>query len=228
MPDEPSTLSEWKRFLAEQMKILDVVWEEGLDPIWQFAPADTVKQVADKADAFYQAYWDVFRSAVKAENIDDLRREVGSAVGEAQKIVAEAWKMVAGEYVDRAERGITQTNVLSSPLSKAKQLFRDAKEAATKGDRLISPGDKPIEAVKEFRNAIGLSIKCEDEIDDAARANNVAIQKDSREKAGLKISKARLWVAIVAVVLAVASAGWWGRPVLDSLFPSSNEVTQES
>lgn len=227
MADEPSKFLEWKEFLANQMIILDEVWTENLDPIWQFALADTVKQVADRADAFYQAYWDVFRAAVKAENLADLRREAEDAVREAKKIVAEAWRMVAGEYVDRAERVITQTKVESSPLSKAKQLFRSAKEAATKGDRLISPGEKPLEAVRKFKDAIGLSIQCEDEIDDAIRANNVARQKDFREEAGLKISKFRLWVSIVGVIVAIAGVGWWGRPLLNFLFGLANKVTQE-
>ena len=133
--------------------------------------------------------------------------------------------MVAGEYVDHAERVIAQTKVQSSPLSRAKQLFRDAKEAATKGDRLISPSEKPLEAVKEFRKAIGLSNQCEDEIDDAARANDVARQKDFREEVGLKISKTRLWVNIGAIIVTLA-VGWWGRHLLHLLFAAPNEVTQ--
>lgn len=200
-------LDEWRRFLTDEMNILDKVWEDDLDDLWRFTPNDLARTIADYADEFYQRYWEVFRAVLQGndgkKSWEDMKLEARNAASEAREYVSKAWATVVAHKIDLAERKLESLTGSSAPLINAKQAFRNAKTGYSKAEKRSTHG-RHDDALAQFRESMGLIDRCEDEIDEAKRQHLVVIEQQNASRITISIRKRTLIVAVSSGFVALA------------------------
>ena len=208
MSDETPSIDEWRKFLIEEMSVLDKVWEQDLDDLWTFTPERLARHVAEFADEFYQAYWDMFRATVQntGKPWEQMKREAQAAAIEAQEKVARAWASVVGDKIDRVERDLeSSTKQPRVPLLKAKQLMRHAKDMKAKAEKAVTRGGDHATAIGCFREAVNFAIQSDEELEEAKRQAELASEQRKATSFTIRLTLWRLIVAAIVGLAAIAS-----------------------
>ena len=187
-----SNLADWQSFLKQKMQALDEIWDL-LDDVWKEAPSELTGEITDKADAFYQAYWDLFHAAVENQNINEVQEEVQEALSKAGKEVASAWKIVADFRTQRSENDLTKAIESGlSPLFEPRKSLRDAKAAISEGEKKSTEGNY-VASVNKYKECIQNCLVCDDIIGDAWEVYK-------RERKGSR----RGWIQLIVSIILVA------------------------
>lgn len=188
-------LVNWQSFLKQKMQTLDELWKL-LDEVWKEAPSELTGEITDKADAFYQAYWDLFHAAVEHQNLEEVQGEVQDALNDAGHEVSSAWKIVVDFRTQKSEDELKNaSNSGVSPLSEPRKALRDARAAISEGEE-ESGMNNYVSSVGKYKSCIEMCYLCDDKIGDAWETHR-------REKKRARAD----WVKIViyAAVAAVLS-----------------------
>lgn len=205
MSEPMPTFDEWRRFLMEEMAILDKVWEQDLDDIWTYTTTPLARIVAEIADEFYQAYWEMFRATLQKNDKPwkEMKQEAKAAAKGAEECVSRAWGTVVGDKIDRVERDLDATKDLRASVLKAKQLLRDARAAKSKAEKATTR-QLYKDAIKYYRDAIELAIRSDDELEEARRQAGLINEQQKATSITIRLTKSRVIIAAIAVLIALS------------------------
>lgn len=205
MSNSTPSLDEWRRFLTDEMNILDKVWENELDDVWPYTPNDLTRTLADIADEFYQAYWEMFRAVLHdpaTKSWDEMKRDAKKAASDAVEHVSRAWETVVRNKITRVERAVEDIRATKAPLQDVNPLLREAKAAQRKAEKCASR-DQYDGAIHQYRDAMKLITQCEDQLEEAKRQLSILTNGRQATLTNTRLTKTRVIVAIIAALVAL-------------------------
>lgn len=218
-----SDLERWQELLKQKMAVLDQLWAS-LDDIWPLVPSAISPQVSDRADNFYQSYWDVFHAAVESKVLEELSKALDEPVNKAAEHVAEAWRTVTFTRVEQLE-GRIESARQSGPvqLAEARATLRQAKTYLENGSKEATAGRHP-QAINLFKQCITYCDAGVDRVDDALRIMQSAIQEANRRERAQEmtiiVSRKQVTIGLISLIatILIAIVGWF--ITLQYLLPS--------
>ena len=209
MPEnnKPS-FQEWQTFLSEEMSVLDRLWEEDLDEVWTFVPSELASKIADVADRFYQAYWDLFRAVLESDKSwNEMKSDAKVAAAEARTIVGEAWLTVAEYNLLQAERQIEELRreYPQSPQLQLNKDFRGAKEAQARAVKAAGHATPRVDRIiGDSKKALLLINNCTDEAAEARRQAALQSGNESHHRQTIQLTKWRITIAVLSALVGLA------------------------
>lgn len=205
MSDPPPSFDEWRRFLIEEMSILDKVWERDLDDIWTYTTTQLARTIGEIADGFYVAYWEMFRATLQEDNKswEEMKREAKAAAEGAKEHVSRGWATVIGDKIDRLERDLDLAKEARASVLRPKQLLREARTAKGKAEKAATR-DQYDDAITQYRNALDFAIQADDELEETRR--QAALVADQQRARWISI-RLKIWHIILVVITVAIGLG---------------------
>ena len=209
--DKPS-FQEWQTFLSEEMSVLDRLWEDDLDEVWTFVPSELASKIADVADRFYQAYWDLFRAVLESDKSwNEMKGTAKAAATAASTIVGEAWLTVVEHKLRQTELEIEQLrkNYPQAPQLKPNQFFREAKESQTRAVKAAGHATPRVDKIiSDSKKALSLINNCTDEVAEAKRQAILQSGDESHRDKTIRLTSWRIAISVLAFLVGLAGVSF--------------------